>query len=867
MKKILTLILAALMLAAGANAAFEKVNTYNGNFSDVTENNWFFDNVKTAYELGFMNGKADGVFDPNGNVTVVEGITMAARLHAIYNGTEVTDSTAPVNEYRFDFDDPSILVDLSQRNSINKDGINFKRAKGKIENGILIAQPEGLNQHGNYDPQIMFEGLELVAKDYNKVTFRMKRDFLPNPKEGARDESLEFFFQTNASSGISADKCVRIKLPTDRDLAEWFEVEADLGGHEKWTDVITGFRFDPTNNNGVYYIDYIVLSKSENIKSDKWYDKYVSYAINNGIIGKDEYLSEEYSRNITRAQICNMFASAIPEEYFSAINDVKGIPDVLRDEKNSEIYLMLYRAGILLGDEKGNFNPDSDVKRSEIAAIINRVALPENRVKGTTSSDWSSQGNEYDVEFNDEASLSQVVIGKSEDIKIAGGALVIKSQDMGAERSTRYDPQIGIENISVDAKSCKKLRVRYKVEILEEPTAAAGYRFDFYFKTDADANLSESKAIHKDYRTNSYIDPAGWYVLEIDFTTHKEWKGTITGFRFDPANLLGIFTIDYIRLINEDPLFGASHEELLANGYTATRILKDETFERGFYVNNPEQTILDKPDRVWQDYTDTTEKPLWRISPHWSKYDPWTERDTTTDKYTIADKYGVNTVTYDPVEKSITMRQNGTKFYEGKPHIDGEQKWWPHLLLSQNTNICAVDTSRNSAAGDRMFFEIDIRMKDFKDTTNPAGRNNASFLSYFYLRTDKAPGKLIWFGFRLLAGLSGDTSTTPGWSPDSAAHQYMYGIRQATIFGGAENSFNPEKNVVVADGKWKHVRIDITNHIARAVEWANRDNAFGVPVTIEDMYFEGANIGFETHGNYDYEFEFKNFNMVSYNKD
>ena len=87
-----------------------------------------------------------------------------------------------------------------------------------------------------------------------------------------------------------------------------------------------------------------------------------------------------------------------------------------------------------------------------------------------------------------------------------------------------------------------------------------------------------------------------------------------------------------------------------------------------------------------------------------------------------------------------------------------------------------------------------------------------------------------------------------------------------TIFDGAENSFNPEKGVVVADNEWKHVRIDITNHIARAVEWANRENAFGVPVTVEDMYFEGANIGFETHGNYDYTFEFKNYNIVSYNK-
>ena len=94
----------------------------------------------------------------------------------------------------------------------------------------------------------------------------------------------------------------------------------------------------------------------------------------------------------------------------------------------------------------------------------------------------------------------------------------------------------------------------------------------------------------------------------------------------------------------------------------------------------------------------------------------------------------------------------------------------------------------------------------------------------------------------------------------------MYGIRQADIYDGLENSFNPEKGVVTADGEWRHVRMDITSHIKRAVEWANRDNIFGTEVTVEDMYWNGVNIGFETHGNYDYEFEFKNFNMVSYDK-
>ena len=44
MKKILTIVLAAVMLAVGVSAAFEKVNTYSNNFSDVKEANWFYEN-------------------------------------------------------------------------------------------------------------------------------------------------------------------------------------------------------------------------------------------------------------------------------------------------------------------------------------------------------------------------------------------------------------------------------------------------------------------------------------------------------------------------------------------------------------------------------------------------------------------------------------------------------------------------------------------------------------------------------------------------------------------------------------------------------------------------------------------------------
>ena len=68
---------------------FITVNTYEpGQFSDVDETAWYgADNQKiivTAYEFGLMVGGADMTFNPNGNVTIAEAITVAARVHSVY---------------------------------------------------------------------------------------------------------------------------------------------------------------------------------------------------------------------------------------------------------------------------------------------------------------------------------------------------------------------------------------------------------------------------------------------------------------------------------------------------------------------------------------------------------------------------------------------------------------------------------------------------------------------------------------------------------------------------------------------------------------------------------------------------------------
>lgn len=64
---------------------FPKVATYKqGQFYDVATSKWYVQNVASAVEFGLMKGQASNAFAPEGNVTVAEAITMAARIHSIY---------------------------------------------------------------------------------------------------------------------------------------------------------------------------------------------------------------------------------------------------------------------------------------------------------------------------------------------------------------------------------------------------------------------------------------------------------------------------------------------------------------------------------------------------------------------------------------------------------------------------------------------------------------------------------------------------------------------------------------------------------------------------------------------------------------
>lgn len=114
-----------------------------------------------------------------------------------------------------------------------------------------------------------------------------------------------------------------------------------------------------------------VIAASAN-HSGKWYQFFVDYAIEHGIIKAGEFT--DYDAYATRAEMVHIFAHCLPDSEFEALTVVEALPDVKESDKYGEEIFLFYRAGILSGsDKQGTFHPASKILREEAAAIFLHV--------------------------------------------------------------------------------------------------------------------------------------------------------------------------------------------------------------------------------------------------------------------------------------------------------------------------------------------------------------------------------------------------------------------------------------------------------------------------------------------------------------
>lgn len=182
-----------------------------------------------------------------------------------------------------------------------------------------------------------------------------------------------------------------------RDVAEddWFSRWVDLAYSVGMMEGTGGGKFEPLRSLTVaeaLRLAACMESRArqddfhlQSVSSPVWYTSSVVYCEASGIIESGEFSQKDYDRPITRAEMARIFAGATPVRSIRNINDPDhirtSVPDVAADDPGAESVYSLYAKGILNGvDSTHAFHPDSPLTRAEAAAIVARIARPEQRI-------------------------------------------------------------------------------------------------------------------------------------------------------------------------------------------------------------------------------------------------------------------------------------------------------------------------------------------------------------------------------------------------------------------------------------------------------------------------------------------------------
>jgi S1-C subfamily serine protease len=169
---------------------------------------------------------------------------------------------------------------------------------------------------------------------------------------------------------------------TDVPASQWYADEVQLVYEYGLIDGLTSTTFGPDENltiaqaiklaavlHSIYNTGTSTLTNGS-----PWYQTYVDYALENGIIASGY---SNYNTTATRADFAIIFAGAFPAEALTAINNISSgaIPDGSYSYSYGPAVYLLYRAGILTGSGADHaFHPNDSIKRSEVSAIAARMA-------------------------------------------------------------------------------------------------------------------------------------------------------------------------------------------------------------------------------------------------------------------------------------------------------------------------------------------------------------------------------------------------------------------------------------------------------------------------------------------------------------
>ncbi len=258
----------------------------------------------------------------------------------------------------------------------------------------------------------------------------------------------------------------------------------------------------------------------ENAAAGNWYDTYVAAALDAKIIRRGQF--DNYDRPATRREVALIMENAVPSYYLEAINMFESVPDVEEGSTGEKEIVKLYCAGVLTGnDAEFNFLPENNITREELAAIVNRVALPSARKRVYTDLERLSERKVYEG-----TALTSIAIWSCADDRFT-----LDKDGIGRTVSTGTDPILILDTMTGRFNGKDVQKIRLGVVWNKETTKLEP---QLYYGTLTSPGHAWQRMVTGQI---GETDERGVTEVVFDMTTQSAFQDTVRDLRFDPFDL------------------------------------------------------------------------------------------------------------------------------------------------------------------------------------------------------------------------------------------------------------------------------------------------------------------------------------------
>lgn len=198
----------------------------------------------------------------------------------------------------------------------------------------------------------------------NTNTYIIEKTPLQSGKVGIANFKRDENFSTNQFTDVPSSKWYAEKVKTVCQYGLMSGTSSTSFSPEKNMSIAEAITIAARLNNTYYAKQYEFPTGSP------WYQPYVEYALEEGIISKPY---DNYEVPISRGEFAIIISNAFPLPVINGIEDGV-IPDVPSGSSYYSAVYYLYRAGIISGtDSYGTFNPDAEISRAEVSVILGNM--------------------------------------------------------------------------------------------------------------------------------------------------------------------------------------------------------------------------------------------------------------------------------------------------------------------------------------------------------------------------------------------------------------------------------------------------------------------------------------------------------------